>query len=167
MILPKAPIPKLPDQAVFEWDAADCHPHRRGWIWVSVFCAIIFGGAIWAIFSGDWLMAFTFFLAAAVYFFFHRNGAEIHRVQIFEKGILIDSRDFFEWERFSGFWLNVSESVSTLQLEFRENPAKNISLQMGNVLPETFGQVFQNLGIAELPDRKESLLDLFIRAIRL
>jgi len=154
-----------PGNELFSWRAHDYHPHKRGVVWFVVFCLVFFGSALWAFLSGDWVMAFTIFVAVAVYFWMHRNGNEEHAVQVYEKGIQVD-RIYFPMEKFTGFWFCYDPSVSVINLEMAEGK-RTISLQMGQNTPDDFRENFAYAGLSELPDRKESTLDLWIRALKL
>jgi hypothetical protein len=157
-----------PGNSLFTWEAYDYHPHQRGWVWLLVFCAITFGGALWALWSGDWIMALTFFVVAAVYFYTHRQGNEVHQVHLTEKGILIDGRDFFYWEKLAGYWFIYDETVSVINFQFDDQKRdRKISLQMGEVEPDTFREIFEKADFTELTNKKESLMDLWIRALKL
>ena len=164
--MPKLPKNFDPGKNIFSWVAHDYHPQQKGWIWISIFCLVVFGGAVWAFFSGDPVMAFTFFVIAAVYFWVHRNGMETHKISLTEKGIFIDEKDFFSWEKFSGFWFIYDETVSIINFQFR-NSERKISLQMGQVEPDVFRTIFEKAEFSELLDKKESLVDLWIRALKL
>ncbi|MCF7830453.1 hypothetical protein K9M41_00435 [Candidatus Gracilibacteria bacterium] len=156
-----------PGKIVFEWEALDYHPHKRGWLWITIFCLIFFGSAIWALFYGDWVMALTLFIAVAVYFYIHRNGDEEHQITVFEKGIFIDRR-FFPKEAFSGFWFVYDESVAVVNLQLSNTKNdKKITLQMGKNDPEFFRNNFSKVGLLELEDKKEGLVDLWMRALKL
>ncbi len=165
----KKPEPKNfdPGKVIFAWEAHDYHPHRRGWVWMGIFCLIIFGGAGWALWTGDWVMAFTFFAVAAIYFFFHRKGHESHQIGILEKGLQVDTQ-FFPWDDFSGFWFVYDEmqAVSIVNFQKAEKDQK-LSLQMGMLKPDDLRDVLKKVELEELKDKKESLVDLWIRALKL
>lgn len=155
---------------VFSWQSYDYHPHKRGIVWYAVFCAVLFGGAVWSMASDPqwgWLMALSFFLAAAVYFLAHRKGDEIHEVKVFERGIFVDNK-FITLENFAGFWILYNETVSIVNLQFKSKyQNKKISFQMGEELPEFFRENFAKVNLLELKDTKESLIDLWVRALKL
>ncbi len=159
-----------PGEEIFSWQALDYHPHQRGIIWYIVFCLVFFGGAIWAMITDPqwgWLMALPFFLVAAVYFLAHQKGAEKHEIQVFEKGIFID-RKFFPLEKFAGFWILYDETVAIINLQVKTKFRKyNLSLQMGEHEPDFFRENFRQVGLSELEDEHESLLDLWIRVLKL
>ncbi len=159
--------PFNPGKPIFGWEAHDYHPHNRGWIWISIFCLIIFGGAAWALWSGDWMMAFTFLIVAAIYFFFHRKGHETHQIGVFEKGIQIDQR-FYDWKTFAGFWFVYDETqqVAVVNLQLAEKDDK-IMLQMGELIPDELRAVFAKVELPELTEKKEGLVDLWVRALKL
>jgi len=155
-----------PGEKIFSWVAFNYHPHKRGWIWYAIFCTLFFGSALWALMSGDWVMAFTLFVAVAVYFFVHRKGDEDHEVQVFENGILID-RKFIEKERIEGYWFVYDQTVSVLNFQLSGKGDRKISLQMGEHNPDFFRSEFKLTKLEELFEQRESLMDLWIRALKL
>ena len=159
--------PFNPGRKVFGWEAHDYHPHKHGALWIIIFSTILFGGALWAILTnGDWLMAFTFFIIAGLYFWTHRKGTEMHQIQVFEGGVLVDQK-LFPLEKLEGFWFVYDETVSVINFQLKSKYDQKISLQMGEMGPDFFRQNFARIGLEELPDKKESLLDLWIRALKL
>ncbi len=156
--------------SLFSWVAHDYHPHQRGILWYIVF-SIAFGGtAAWAFFADEhfgWITSFCILMVAAIYFWTHRNGNEDHEIIGFEKGILIDGRTFFNWDKFEGYWFVYDETVAVVNFEFKGGKGKKITLQLGSVTPEELRVPLKALMLAELPEKKESLLDLWIRALKL
>jgi len=153
-------------EKIFSWTAMSYHPHDRGILWYVVFCALFFGSSVWALWRGDWVMALTLFVAVAVYFFIHRNGDEEHEIQVFEKGVLID-RKYFSMQRLEGYWFLTDETVNVLNLQLAGKGDKKISLQMGDKAADYFRSEFKNTELQDLVDKKESLIDLWIRALKL
>ncbi len=165
VIPPKKPF--NPGRKIFGWEAHDYHPHKHGALWIIIFSAILLGGALWAILAnGDWLMAFVFFLVAGMYFWAHRKGIETHQIQVFEQGMLVDQK-LFPLEKLGGYWFIYDETVSVINFQLKSRYEQKISLQMGEMDPDFFRQNFARIGLEELPDKKESLLDLWIRALKL
>jgi hypothetical protein len=159
-----------PGNPVFAWRAFDHQPIHRGWIWYVLFCGVLFGGAAWAVFSDPqwgWLMALTFFITAAVYFWSHRNGNELHDTTVFENVILIGEKKYISKEKISGFWFVHEIGVEILKIELRGRNKRTISLQMGNLEPDFFREHLTTFGIEELEDRHEDVLDKWIRIFKL
>ena len=156
-----------PGEEIFAWEAYDYHPHRRGWLWMVLFCLVLFGGALWALISeGDWVMALTFFSIAALYFWVHRSGEDLHRVRVFERAVVID-QEILALESLSGYWFVYDEGVSVLNLQFKKGGDRRRSLQMGKNEPNYFRSGFAQVDLPELEDKHESLVDLWIRALKL
>ncbi len=112
------------------------------------------------------MMAFSLFIAVSVYFFVHRKGDEEHGIHVFEKGILVD-RKYFPMEKLEGYWFLSDSTVNVLNLQLAGKGNRKISLQMGDKTQDFFRSEFKNTALSELPDKKESLLDLWIRALKL
>ncbi len=155
---------------VFEWEAFDHHPYHRGWLWYVVFCTVLFGGAGWAVWDDPqwgWLVGLTFFVAAAVYFWGHRNGNEIHQIRVFERGMFIGNK-YIPREKIKGYWFIYQEGVAVLNLEIAmRKGTRKISLQMGNNDPDFFRENLSMIGVEEMDDMHETITDMWIRAFKL
>lgn len=155
---------------VLSWRAFDHQPYHRGWLWYVLFCIVLFGGAVWAVLDDPqwgWLMALTFFVAAAVYFWSHRKGNELHNTTIFEKGILIGEKKFIPKGKIAGYWFIYEPGVEILNIELKGRNKRQISLQMGNLEPDFFREHLGTSGIEELEDRHEKNIDKWIRIFKL
>ena len=156
---------------VFEWEAFDHHPYKRGWLWYTLFAVVLVGGSGWAIWDDPqwgWLVAVTFLVAAAVYLWMHRNGNEKHQVQVFERGLFIGEKKFIPREKIAGYWFVYGEGVAVLNLEiYTRKETRKISLQMGDNNPDFFRSNFSDMGIEEMADMHEAVLDMWIRGLKL
>ena len=159
-----------PGNLIFGWLAHDYHPHQRGILWHIVFCLIFFGGAAWSIHADPkwgWITATAFCVTAAIYFQIHRNGNQDHDIKILEKGLLIDNKIFTGWGQFKGYWFNVDETVSTVIFELKESKKQHV-IQLGQLLPDQIRAALADIEkFDELKNKKEGLLDLWIRALKL
>lgn len=159
-----------PGEEIFSWTAHDYHPHERGTIWMIMFCSVLGGAAAWSIYSDPqwgWVAAVTMLLFAAAYFWIHRNGHEDHEIRCFQRGILIDNTRYIKWIDFEGFWFVYDQSVSVINLEYNGDKGRKLTLQMSENDPEFFRQNLENIEIKELEEKRESLMDLWIRALKL
>ncbi|MCF7918135.1 hypothetical protein K9L27_04040 [Candidatus Gracilibacteria bacterium] len=160
-----------PGKEIFSWTACNYHPHKRGWLWLTIFCIVFFGSAVLMLFQGggwgDKLASATFLLALAMYFYVHKQGNEDHEVRVTERAVFIDNK-LISLEKLSGYWFVYDETASLLNLQF-ENKRRDqkIILQMGNQTPDFFRKNFARVDLLELEDKKEGLLDLWIRALKL
>jgi hypothetical protein len=157
-----------PGESIFSWTAHDYHPHRRGLLWMILFCLILMGGGIWALFFSQtlgWSTALSFFVAASVYFYIHRKGNEDHEVEIFKNGLMIDQSQYIPWQAIRGYWFIYDETGAVIHFEKQRN--EKIPLQMGQQKPETFRAILKSVGLEELENKQESLIDLWIRALKL
>ena len=155
---------------VFAWRAFDHQPCHRGWLWHVMFCVMLFGGAIWAVWDDPrwgWIVATTFFIAAAVYFWSHRKGNELHDTTVFERGILIGEKTFVFKEKINGYWFVYEQDAEILKIELNGRNKRTYSLQMGHLEPDFFREHLGTFGIEELEDRQEPNLDKWIRIFKL
>ena len=161
-----------PGKKLFTWRAFDYHPHERGIVWYSVFCFIVFGSAAWAIYTDPktgWLAAFTILVFAAAYFWTHRKAYETHDILVYEKVLQIDEL-YYLLEQFAGYWFVYGPEVAVINFELKsgkfQKEGRKVSLQMGPTPIEFFREHFELIGFPELDDRKESLLDLWLRVLK-
>ena len=156
-----------PGEELFAWEAYDYHPHERGILWMIMAGIVLFGSSAFFIITEPkmgWITVLCFFIVAMIYFWTHRNGNEIHQVQIFEQGLLIDQRKFLPWERFSGYWFVYDPTVSVINFQYDSKRDQKITLQMGYVEPDKFREIFDQINFPELKDMKKDILELWIRA---
>lgn len=131
-------------------------------------CLVVFGGAAWSLWNGEWVVATLFFLVAALYFYIHRHGPDTHHIVVYSKGIQID-QTFMLWEQFTGYWFvwDEMQQVSVINLQLDKSGDQKIPLQMGHCTPDQLREVFAQVGLEELMDHKEGVVDLWIRALKL
>lgn len=155
---------------LFQWEAHDYHPHVRKWHWYATFVVLFFGLAGVSIYldpQRGWITAFAFFVAAAFYFWSHKDGNDTHHIEIYEKALKID-QSTISLSQFSGYWFVYQENVAVINFE-KKNSRRNekISLQMGAHDPDFFRKNLLETQLTELTEKKESLLDLWVRALQL
>jgi len=155
---------------LFSWTAHDYHPHERGVLWHIIFCAAFFGGSIWAVLADPrwgWVTAFCFCTVAGIYLITHRGGNQDHEVQIFEKGLLIDERCFVHWDKVLKYWFVYDESVAVINFDLKKESNQPIKLQMGDITLDKFREVLTAIPIEEDESKEESVIDLWIRVLKL
>jgi len=155
---------------LFAWTAHDYHPHERGICWYVLFSIVFFGGAAWMMMADPrwgWVTSFCLCATAAIYLYIHRNGEVDHEVQVFEKGLLIDDRQFLHWDKLEQFWFMYDETVSVINFDPKKNPDQPIKLQMGDVTPDKFREILEQVDLPEAEGKEEAVLDLWIRVLKL
>ena len=167
-IPPTKTTSKTQNELIFTWEAYDYHPHERGWLWITIFSLVIFGSAAWGLRTGDWMVTLTFCTIAAVYLFTHRKGHQTHHIEIYQKGIKID-QTFFYKEQFQGYWFVYEErqAVAIINLQIADKKDAKIPLQMGECTPEILREAMKKINLQELTEKKESLVDLWVRVLKL
>lgn len=159
-------------QPLFEWTAHDYHPHQRGIVWKIIFWTIFIGGAALFVYSdpgfGGWFGALTFLAVGIFYDWTHNKGLADQQIQVYEKGMVVDETAFFLWEEIAGYWFNYDETVSTINFDFNNQKKGKITFQMGQYIPVQFREsLSETQDLVELEDRKESTLELWVRALKL
>lgn len=158
-----------PGKELFSWTAHDYHPHKRGMLWLIVFSVFMFGVAAWSYISDPetgWITALTLLLALSMYFYMHRNGDEHHEISVFENGVFVD-QFFISRSEIEGYWFVYDETASVLNLEKKGKYDRPVQLQMGEVAPDTFRAVFSRLEFEEMTQKQESIIDLWVRALKM
>ncbi len=158
-----------PGKKIFSWTACNYHPHKRSNLWRIVFGGIIIAIAVvFMLVFDDFFSTLLILGSVCTYVFIHREGHEKHNIDIFTVGILVDNSVFFTWKQFCGYWFVFDESVSIINFELIGGKNKKLSLQMGHINPEEFRKLFMSIdGFIELEYKKESVLDLWIRVLKL
>ena len=155
---------------LFSWTAHDYHPHDRGIAWYIGFSVIFFGIALWALIADPrwgWVTAFSLCIAAAVYLFIHRDGDRDHEVQVYEKGLLVDNKNFIHWDKFAQFWFAYDSTVAIINFDLKKTPEVPKKLQMGEITPDKFREILGMVDLPEAEGKEESVLDLWIRVLKL
>jgi len=166
-------VPKELGKKIFEWEALDYFPYTRKRIWFVFFPLIFLGIPVLFFWLGnygksDTIMLLTFITVFCVYLWVHRNGEKPHHVEVFEHGVRIDG-GIIPLKTLEGFWMVYEENmVGVLNLERKSkwNQLK-ISLQMGEKSPDFFRKNWKKVGLPELTEKKESVLDIWIRVWKL
>lgn len=154
---------------LFEWEAPDYIRYNRGWLWYFVFCLVLFGSGAFFVITDPkwgWLPGLVFFSVAALYFWKHLDQNRTHIIRVFEHVVFIDKTPIPS-EKIEGFWFVSDPTVSIINLEISGKKGFKISLQMGGKSQEFFRKGFEEAKIKELKDKKESLLDIWVRALKL
>ncbi|PID70341.1 hypothetical protein CSB37_03065 [bacterium DOLZORAL124_38_8] len=152
-----------------QWTAYDHYPHYRKPLWYVWFCLLFFGIAalcIWVDPVRGWITALAFFVTAAFYFWTHRNGHETHEIKIYSEALVIQDK-IIPFKDIAEYWFVYDVGVAVLNLEKRKKKAPKISLQMGDKTPDFFRAAFNKTALNENTEKKESLTDLWIRALKL
>ncbi len=169
--VPSATSSFNPGKRLYHWKAYDYHPHDRGLIWHICFGLVVFGAAVWSWFYGGdlgWLSSFGIFLGAAVYFWIHKDGNEVHQIEFFEFGFMVDGRDFFPWDKVVGYWILFNETVSVIKFVQRSRMGEQeLTLQLGDAQLTKLKQSLKKIEISELGNRNEAVLDLWLRVFKL
>jgi len=156
------------NKLVFSWKALDYHPYQRGRTWILIFGLItlsLIGLAAFAF--QDWVMTISFLIVFIIYIAVHLKKEDAHDIQVFSDGVMIDSK-FFPREHLIGFWFIYDKKAAIINLEIQEKKnVKTISLQMGEHFPDFFRENFAKIDLFELEDRKESVFDLWVRALKI
>lgn len=154
----------------FVWTAHNYHPHQRGLVWYFAFCGLMVGAALllFTMDSSGWVPAFSILILMALYCFLHKDGDQDHEVHFMTKGLVIDANRFIAWDEIDGYWFNYDPSVAVINFEIsKKMRTETITLQMGDNEPDDFRNQLASTPISEIKGRHESLLDLWIRVMKL
>lgn len=166
---PKNLTPKFATgEKLFSWEAYEYFPFKRGKVWITVFYGFLLGFIIWGFFTKDWWLIAPLLIASIISFVFLHKETPVRPIDIYEKYLHVGRR-FYAWTDFDGYWFVYDErqAVAVINFQFKDKIDKKLSLQMAALKPDDFRAVLSQIGLVELEDKKESLMDLWSRVLKL
>ena len=153
---------------LFAWEAYEFFPYQRGIIWLTFFYGSILGFVLWGIFTRDWWLVAPLAIVGVLSIFFLHKSPQIRTVEIYENYLHVGRR-YYAWSDFEGYWFVYDErqAVAVINFEFKGGQGKKLTLQMADLKPDTFRKVLSVVELTELEEKKESLIDLWSRVLKL
>ncbi len=168
MPAPTTPLPlQYHGQIICAWQAYDHHPHPRGLWWLVGFCSVVFGIILSALWQGDFILALCFAIIIAFWAYYHHEGHQTHYVFVYDTTLQIDA-DAIPLGDVIGYWIVHQPAVHVIYFDIQAKYHRyTIPVQMGSRSPEWFRQHLGQAGLTELTDRRESLTQIWARALQL
>ncbi len=147
------------------WQAPVLPRHERSARWYAIGGAVVVIAAAYGIFIESWPFAIVALLCGAMYYLMRDHVPPLKTITLLEGGVLLEQA-FTRWEELKGFWILETPGYTELHFVHTQKRTSDIVIQ-------TSGQNLSDLRvligtyIPELTDKKEGLLDTFIRIIKL
>ena len=150
----------LQSAPVLAWEGLTRPVFERTKRWYTVAGAIVVLCTGYAIVTGAWSFAVVCVLACGMFVLVRDHVPHPVKVELHDSGVLFDG-DFVRWDELSGFWILATPGYTELRFVPKRR-AHRMSVQTAGV---DLAQLRMVLGqrIQELTEKRESLLDVFIR----
>jgi hypothetical protein len=154
-----------PEQELLSWKAPIHQAHKRQKGWYIGMGIVVFLIAAISLLSGAWSVAIVAILCGAMYYFVHDHAYPEVTMKITNRGTYV-AGNFLSWEEISGYWLMHTPSYTELHITPKETKKRELIIQTANTDQYVIRQIL-NQRISELTDKRERLLDVFIRICKL
>ncbi len=153
-----------PTPALLSWEAPTHHSFERSTKWYLVAGGIVAIVAIVAVLTGNWSLALVSILAAGLYFLVRDHRFPNEKIELNEQGVRIGDA-FAAWTELQGYWFLYTNDYT--EVHFVPTARKpDLKIQTGTTNDAAIRQAIATR-IPELFDKKEHLVDAFIRICRL
>jgi hypothetical protein len=154
-----------PPEILLSWNATSVPVHERSRRWYTIGGGVLLIGVLYGIFSGAWSFSVVLLLCGGMYALLHNHVPLRKAIGIARDGIFIDDV-FTRYEDLAGFWMIETPDYNQLHLLYKSRRRGGIVVQTGTVPPS---QIRATLGqfLEELTEKRESLVDIFIRLCKL
>ena len=154
-------------EKILAWRAPEFHKPVRGAPWMFVMSALVLALIAWGIFSDSVAFSAVVVLLAGVYFLTHNRDPQIIEIAVTDLGVLFGEK-FFAFSEIDKFWIFYEPPLlQSLNLKLNRGAVREIAIELSDeVLPAEIRAVLEN-EIFEDRERRESLSEILIRALRL
>lgn len=134
---------------------------RRWYVGAAiVVCAIV----AYALLTGAWTLAIVTVIAGAMYPLIHGHRPPSATIELHDSGILYNN-DFIRWDQLAGFWF--LETPAYTELRFvPKSKGRSLAIQTDSLDPANLRMILGQR-LPELKNKRESLIDTFIRICKL
>ena len=151
-------------QQLLRWHAPARVVQERGKTWYLIGGGCVVGAAAYGIITGSWALAIVAVLCGAVYVLLRGHVPEPRDIAITEQGIFFDGQ-FTSFADLKSFWFIATPLATELHIA-RKSRGGPFTILTGDTDPflirETLGRF-----LPEDSDKRENVLDLFIRICKL
>lgn len=133
--------------------------------WYVVAGVIFLGLLAYTIVTQAWTFTAVLILSVGAYVFTHRKAHPLRRISATERGIVWNNT-VIPWAKCEGFWLLQGPGYVELHVELKEGRPRHLVIQTGTEDPLKIYAAFSRY-IPLFPDRREKLLDAFIRICKI
>lgn len=154
----------LESKPVLAWTAPSRPSVERTKHWYVTAGVIVFIVVAYAIFTSAWTLAIVSVLAGGMYALIHDHTHPTSSIELHESGVLLDN-EFVRWDQLAGFWF--VHTPRYVELRFvPKRGAKRMVIQTGALDPAQLRMILGQR-VPEFTNKRESLIDIFIRICKL
>ncbi|MBM3231468.1 hypothetical protein FJZ28_04035 [Candidatus Peregrinibacteria bacterium] len=158
----QTPIP--PEDPVLQWYAPQHLHQERGLLWYIGACVVVLGSLLYSILSGGWTFTVLIVAITGIYWKTHTHAPADKRMRIWKRGYAIGDT-FTEWNECRGYWILRGKNFARLTIE-RKKGGNPVSILTGPISAFSLHEILAEF-IEELPDGRESVVDMFIRILKI
>lgn len=157
----------LPPQetALITWNAPVTPHHRRTKRWYIIAAVIIALCVAYGWYVDSIPFAVVAVLVGVIYALLHKHAPPDRTIVLTSEGVTLGRR-MAEWSDLAGFWILHTSEYDELHFVSRKPRTADLVIQTGTQSTETLRAILQTR-LPELTDRKERILDTFIRICKL
>lgn len=153
------------EQSLLSWSAPIHHAHQRTKRWYIISSVIVLSIATYGVLSGAWSVALVTIMIGAMYFLLRDHTFPNASFDITQTGVRLNET-FLPWENAQGFWLLRAPDYTELHIVPKATNKSDIVIQTGTMDSAKVRETLTAF-IPELTEKRERLIDLFIRICKL
>lgn len=158
-------IPTPAEEVLLTWQAPVVPRHHRTWRWYLIAGTIIGACAAYGVWTGSYPFAAVAVLIGVVYVLLHRHAPPDRTFALTSVAAHLEKRTL-AWAACAGFWFLHTADYTELHLVPTDRRTRELIIQTGNQDIDRIRALLQER-VPELTDRRERLLDTFIRICKL
>ncbi len=153
------------EEVLATWSAPVMPRHHRSVRWYVIATIIIALCVTYGVLRDSIPFAVVAVLTGIVYALLHRHAPPDRTFSITSAGVILENRSV-SWAQLQGFWFFPTREYTELHFVFRKAHLQDLIIQTGTQDINMLRAILQTR-LPELTDRKERLLDTFIRICKL
>ena len=145
------------------WTANAHVQHSRTPRWYIFAGALVIALLLYSIVTSAWTFTIVIILLTGLYAYVYDHEGNQKTITITEHGVQLNN-EFTSWNDCTGFWM--LQGADYVELHIQRNQRSEITIQTGSVTPLRVREVL-SLFIPEFTGRKEGILDMIIRILKI
>ena len=163
----ETPNPKeiTEDPEILTWTAPTDADHKHSKLWYALAGIVVASLLVYSFWTSAWSFAIVIALLTVFYFIVYRRGTPQETISIHQFGVQFGST-YTSWADCSGYWMLQGRGYIELHIERKRGMIREIVIQTGETNSTTIRKVLSTF-IPELSDRREGLLDMIARFLKI
>lgn len=152
-------------ETILEWTAAGGLEHTRGKLWYTAVGSAFLALVIYSIVTHAWTFTLVLAMCGGLYAYTHRHFSGMLTMKVARDGFELDGKKTY-WGECSGFWMLQGKGYVELHIERQQGVDRHVLVHTGSMDPYVIRDVLTEF-LPHLADRKETVVDAFIRICKL